>query len=190
MRTNEIVAEVGFASELDLRAIDDNLLSANANIIGNIDGRDIAVFSVTDQELFLLLEDGRILGLVLVQDKKYLKGINSRVSKGGVITALIMFIVRKLKRSLVIDRNEGLTSQGLEWLHSIIKSGGRGLSFKDQNNSPVDPGALSKEWNKSFETDQNGPTEIIIEGKPINEGMFVTTTLMTTCRYIGDERNL
>ena len=189
MTPNEFLPEIGYATELGPLSIGYSELKQHAVEVGNIDQSPVFLYKANNQELFFLQYEDKIAALALIVDKQYLQGITSITKKKGVITALITFIVRKLGRRLIIGKNEGLTSQGLQWLQSIIKSGGRGLRFTSAGNN-VDLATLSKEWAQSIETDVPGPTEIVIEGSQLTEEKFGLLLLMPLRKYIGDPKNL
>jgi len=189
MRAEEFLLEIGYATELGPLSIGYSELTQHAVEVGNIDQSPVFLYETNNQELFFLQYEDKIAAFALITDNQFLRGITSITKKKGVITALITFIVRKLGRRLIISKDEGLTSQGLQWLQNIIKSGGRGLRFTTAGN-PVDLSQLSKEWAQSIETDVPGPTEIIIEGTLLTEAQFNPPLLMTLRKYIGDTANL
>lgn len=190
MRAIEFINEISHAHELSDLTDDIDSILPSSTLLGKIDHLPVYCYRIGQQELFFLLLDGRMAALVLVTDQTDIRAIKSNIKKGGAITALVAFIVRQLQRPLSVRDDEALTDQGFQWLYNIIKSGGRGLTFTDQNGNPIDVDALTIEWQRAKMTDAAGPTKIVIEGNVmaipnINEGLLLPKT-----RYLGDQENL
>ena len=190
MRAKEFINEIGHAHELGGLNVDIEQLLPVSELIGNIDHSPVYRYALENQELFFLLLNGQPAAMTLIVDHTDIRAIKSMIQKGGIITALLSFVVRQLGRKLRIRSDEALTADGFNWLYHIIKSGGRGLTFSNAKGSPIDIKSLDDEWKNARLFDTNGPTEIMIEGHPIqipniNEGL-----LILKYRYIGDTENL
>lgn len=160
MHINEI-DYTSFAGELPF---DDNTIISQSHIIGDIDGQDVWLFHHDGQDLCFFKNDGQIVAYIVLLGS-HLRGVRNRTKVSGLVTALIMFVTKKIDEPLEITSTEPLTPEGFNWIKSLIKSGGRGLTVVDQNGNTPNLEQLETEWASAMKGVTHGPTSLFIEDR-------------------------
>ncbi len=81
----------------------------------------------------------------------------------GAITALCVFVAKKLNKSFVLPDTEPLTQDGINWLCNLIKDKGRGLKLSDQTGNFPDVDSIHQEWLNAKYNGGHGNTSIMFE---------------------------
>ena len=186
MKSTEVIVEIGRASTIgELQLSDDEIIS-NSEIVGEIERRDVWEFSAGNQELYFFVTSSNTIAAFALLLGSSIRGVRNISGVRGQVTSLISFVVHTLNRPLKITSDEPLTGDGLDWIVSLIKAGGRGLKLTDQRGNYPNAAAIKDEW-YSLDPDEQGPSEIIIEGKTslrrINQNVGM---LMPVYIWIGD----
>jgi len=182
------LTEIDSASALDDTSISHEDIIQNSQIAGKIDGQVVHGYQQGTNLVFFFETNNEIDALVAL-NYQYLKAIRNYTNKPGRITALFQFIVHNITPELTIGDKEPLTPDGLKWLLSVIKSGGRGLTLTDQNGNTPDYRELQKEWDRSTQNNIHGPTSITIsESRNLKKQLaWQESSLMFTISTIGNE---
>lgn len=173
--------EIGYSS-YSPRIPDDGAYIAASEFVGHIDNHDVHYVVNGDYEFFFFVDDtGTFMSASIgITNQNELRRIEAKVKKGGLITALIMFVCRTMKRSLIIPSDERLSQDGLRWLMSIVKHGGRGLKISDQNGNYPNPDDIFPEWDAARIDDVFGPTSITFESVQPAVAILSTPTIRVT----------
>ena len=162
MKINELITEIDYADELGKLTISDEELYVNSVVCDDgIDGREVRLFQKDNQQIYFFV-DNKISAFIFLVNGE-LKGIKNLSGEGGLVTALITFVAHKLKQRIIISDIEGLTKQGINWLVSLLKVGGRGLTIRDQDGKYPNSTKIYDEWITAKNSGMPGPTSIIIE---------------------------
>ena len=99
---------------------------------------------------------------------------------------LVGFVVHRLGMKVVIEKNEQFTDSGIDWLCSLIRAGGRGLTLTDNKGKYPDADSLYSEWTTAMKGTTSGSTRITIESnlqrklntkqQNLNEGRLMPAT--------------
>lgn len=106
--------------------------SRYAKIVGTFDGLDVwdtRFFEPNHHTFAFRNESGKAIAFVVIEENMF-NGAHPLVRmwsdkehrKRGLITALILFITKKLQLRLIIKSDEPLTDQGRNWLVAAVKS--------------------------------------------------------------------
>jgi len=199
MRASEFVFEIGYSAAVCPMSTSESDIVLNSTMVGDIDGRDVYLFSTNLEEMYFYLDNTKktIDAFVTIEKQKtngyrHLRGIQNITGKPGCVTALVGFLVHMQKLKLKIASNEELTPGGYRWLKSFILRKPRGITITDQNGQFPDIVELDTEWNKFHTAFGHGPMEIVLESD--NRLVFNTKKenqlLMMNTYYIGDTKIL
>lgn len=186
--------EIDYSPGIEPLQITDAQLIADAKIVGDLDNRDVWLNNVHGENVYFTISNDTVDGLIILNNNYYLIGIKKYASIPGLITMLVGFVVHRLKKKVTIGRNEPLTSEGLDWLCSLIRAGGRGLTVTDQHGQMPNEDAIRQEWQGAMKNSlSGGPTAITIESRMTRklrtraECLAEGRSLMPTNWFIGDE---
>lgn len=168
MKIREIISEIGHADVIPSLGVKMDAIKKLATIGGN----DVWYTDYRFQHMLFFKDGGDIPTYVLIS--KTADGgfhhVNRLLNSGpkGQLTVLIGIIINNMQMPLVFHHTERLTPDGLSWLVSLIKSGGRGFNVVDQTGSYPDPDVVIKEWEECKQIYQlddvvkTGPTSIFL----------------------------
>ena len=164
-----------------------------ATTLGDIDNEIVWHYTDGEYSVCFFKKNEQIAAYIAMTNKQE-NGYNCLVRvenismPKGSITALIAFIISKMKLKLVILNSEKLTYDGLTWLCRLIQSNGRGLKLSDQFGKFPNAKALESEWHKAKDDYICGPTTVFIENKNIHDKpIFESRGLIKPlCSFIRD----
>ena len=189
MKVQEVITEIDATVGVEPLTISDSELIKHSKVVGDIDGREVLLYS-NNMLVFMFATENKVDAFISLTTTFELNGIKNNSETGGLVTALIGFVTHRLKQSITIPAHEPLTPDGKDWLVSLIKANGRGLTIKDQTGQFPDADAIDREWNTALRGIKHGSTSIIIESNmtrhfPTNEER--RSLLMSYTFWIGDK---
>jgi hypothetical protein len=162
MKFNEIVTEIRACDGTGELQLPEIHIINNSSIAGDVEGRDVLLFTHQNQKLYFMMENNKISAFVLLVDQD-IRGIKNVSSTAGQVTAIIAFLIRTLRMKLRIRKDEELSPDGFRWLKALILSGGRGFTITDNTGQLPDIAALEVERANSYLDRNAGNIEIFIE---------------------------
>jgi hypothetical protein len=190
MTNEEGLTEIDYTPGIEPLQISFEQLIASAKVVGDIDNRDVWLYDDGNSNVYFTCSE-EVDGLIILVGNK-LHGVRNYSGIPGLITMLIGFVTHRLKMKVIIGSDEPLTSNGIDWLCSLVRAGGRGLIIKDRTGDTPDADKLHQEWVTAMKSNGPGPTEITIESlmtRKLNtkEENLLEGKLMPTTWFIGDE---
>lgn len=174
--------EIDYTPAIEPLQISFEQLAANAKIVGDIDNRDVWKYDDGHAQVYFVMSNS-VDGLIIMFDNA-LHGIRNYSGEKGLITMLVGFVTHRLGIRVLIEKDEPFTPEGIQWLCSLIKSGGRGLKISDQNGNFPDADLLYAEWAGAMKSnDHGGPSQLTIEN-------VLTRKLRTKEEYLNEGRHL
>ena len=178
----EFINEIDYTPGIEPLQISFEQLFSNSKIIGNMDLRDVWLDDDGSFQAYFTKTDDNVDGIIIMCGNK-LHGIRNYSGIPGMITLLVGFVVHCLGIKIHIGKDEPLTSNGLKWLCSLLRAGGRGLTITDQIGNFPDADQIEKEWVTAMKGTTHGLTEIFIESK-------MTRKLRTKEEWLSEGRTL
>lgn len=185
MTNEEDLTEIDYCHEVGDLAVDDANIIFWAESAGFNDDTEVFKFDAESQQMYFLKDNEKISAYVIVSDG-YLRGIKNISKRPGQIMVLMLFIIRHLGQKLTISKDEKLSDDGFNWLCSMIKAGGDGLTITDQSGQLPDIDVLRKEWDDA-KTGSAGPSEIFLEGEKQDIVRENKHPLMPKYKWLGRE---
>lgn len=192
MRYKEIIKEIDYADAIRKFRAD----ISGAEIVGTMQHRDIVLLQDSNHEIYIMRdEDGRSMMSYVALSKHLIDGyhpINQLENVSGIpgsVTTIIAFLVANKRYKLVLDRDEGLTDDGITWLLKLIKSGGRGFTVTDNTGKFPDYDVTHDEWKKAKYMREPGGTSIFIENRVYKPGIKEDGLIKSSYRILFDKEN-
>lgn len=189
MRAKDFLSEIDYTSSLSGLNIDQSLLIANSDIVGEIDGSDVHRFVLDNQSCYFFINHNKISAMIIIMDGR-LRAVRNFSGTPGYVTALVAFYTHELGNKLLIDKSEQFSPSSIKWLCSLIRAGGRGLRLTDQTGNYPNAELLYKEWETTMRSSSHGPTSIIIESAITRRLYKRSDLLMIPTQWISEEYNL
>lgn len=189
------INEINYTAGIRQLQISQEHLIANAKVIGDLDSYDVWLYDDGHFQAYFTCEDGSTVNGLIILNHNILHGIKNYTNIRGMITMLIGFVTHRLGMKIVIGKDEPLTQEGINWLCSLIKAHGNGLTITDQTGNLPNPDDIYNEWATAMKSDSHrgGPTEIFIEYRmkrrlPTKQDNFNEgRSLMPPVWFIGDQ---
>lgn len=139
------------------------------DLIGESEGFDIYYMPIGNDKLFSILGDGGEMRAFMMvgysknfPDRMSIRRIENVSGEYGLATTLAAGL-RNMGAKFVIDSDEPLTLDGLNWTISLIKKKYAAFLVTDQHGNPIEPDDLTREREDALLTGKAGPTSILIE---------------------------
>jgi hypothetical protein len=166
-----------------------------AKVVGTMDAKDVwgSGYFGPNHTVFAFRNNDEVEAFIIVDNNQY-KGhcpltrlwSNPKYQGRGYVTALVQFVLKKLKLPLCITSDEGLTTDGWQWVIKAV--GAQRVKVADESGTEVSVEQLTTEFNNRVRT----KTELFFEQDDSStiESLFGTgyRTLTEMTKYIGDER--
>lgn len=158
--------EIGFSSSHGNLQMSDEELIENSKVVGTIGTRKVSLFQSGENKVYFFANNTKVGALVYLFETRIMAMKNFSQNK-GLIYNLFQYLINIEKQKVTLQPIDILTTDGINWILGQIKRGG--FTITDLDGKPVDADELYKEWITAHETNQHGPTGIIIsESKNAN----------------------
>lgn len=178
MRAREFIDEIGYAAGMNNSKISDDQFIRESVKVGNIDYHDVwhwvgkdlyhgnHAYFFTDSNIDSNDTPTKIIcriGFADYGNRFELTSLRNISGVKGAVTALCIFVVKKLNKPFVLPGTEPLTQNGINWLCNLIRDGGRGLKLTDQTGNYPDSNTIRQEWINAKYNGGHGNTSIMFE---------------------------